>query len=193
MSRAGAAAVPGRQPGRQHHVGFRERRRHVQRGDDRRGLRDPRPVRVRGPGGREARVLVPVGAAVRQEPQPRVRRGAAAAGAGAGQRHARLRGLHEEPVRDGQRADHQPERGGPEPGPETGGPQAAATRPVAGDAAVTAAPSRTGDRRLAYGRRAPAPTEKSVKTTRVRQNVRRENKTCTFRAREIKIKLLNTE
>lgn len=121
MSRAGAETVQGRQPGRQHHVGLRERRRHVQGGDHRRGLRDARQVRLRGPGGREARVLVPVGHTVRQEPEAagggRVVRGTG----GAGQRLVRVHRLHEEPVRDGQRADHQPERHGQEPGPEAGG------------------------------------------------------------------------
>lgn len=123
---AGAETVQGRQPGRQHHVGFRERRRHVQGGDHRRGLRDAREVRLRGPGGREARVLVPDGHTVRQEQG----RGAAADGdgslvrgaGGAGQRQVvRVHRLHEEPVRDGQRADGRLEWHGQEQGEEAAG------------------------------------------------------------------------
>jgi len=78
-------------------LGLRERRRHVQGGDHRRGLRDPRQVRLRGPGGRQARVLVPVRYTVRQGQAAAERAAATAVGrrfvggaGGAGQRHVRL-------------------------------------------------------------------------------------------------------
>lgn len=116
-------------------MGLRERRRHVQGGDDRDGLRDPRQVRLRGPGGREARVRLSVGRAVRQEQEPaaavvRGRRAVRRPG-GAGQRHVRLHRLHQEPVRDGQRADHQPERHGQEQGAQTGAAEGRGRAPAA--------------------------------------------------------------
>lgn len=120
-------------------MGLRERRRHVPGGDDRRGLRDPRQVRVRGPGGREARVLVLDRRAVRR----RRRQGPAVLRlGGAGQRRVRLHRLRAQPVRDGQRADGRPERDGQEQGQETGGGGAGEAQGRGGPGAVDAlAPS----------------------------------------------------
>jgi len=82
-------------------------------------LRDPRQVRLRGPGGRQTRVLVPVGRTVRQgqatavRAAPRAGRRVVRGAGGAGQRYVvRLHRLHQEPVRHGQRTDDQPERHG---------------------------------------------------------------------------------
>lgn len=124
-------------------MGLRERRRHVPGGDHRRGLRDPRQVRVRGPGGREARVLVLDRRAVRRRQGPAVRRRFRLGGAG--QRRVRLHRLRAEPVRDGQRADGRPERDGQEPGQETGdGGGAGEAQGRGGPGAVDA--GRLGDR-----------------------------------------------